>query len=888
MNPSANSQGSRLRGNLRVGVLACLAVLLTGLLLYWASGSGEAERRGAEGSELVGSAGPGDADSEGKATESSSEKTQAFSPAGLNRTTPSGKRDSRPGRTILRITGIVADIVDGQLLEGALVQWIPLGMNQVWPFGHDAALSDGNAGRIPEGLVRDALLQSRTTRSSAEGRYVLEIDQPRQGVVVASKPGYETSLRSVRAGQQRAESASGSLPETRLNFLLRFGGSISGSVIDGATGLAARGMAVAVLSRDSGIPSRLLRYGVRTPAALVDSEGRYSVQGIPAGSYLVAPKAAGSLYASVAFKSGKEVTLEAGSDLANVDFEVHQGGRITGRALSASGEAVPGVHCRAMPSNLTALSMSGESGILEILNQGMHQTGLDGRFEFRGLPLDRSYRIKGFSPEVAEALSDLVRLTAESPQAEIDLVMNVGSRILGQVVYTDGRVPAAGTFVIARAVQSRAEPPTSNEARSARTDSQGGFDVGPLNAAQYRLTAAVRTGPSNRGGPPVIVEVDGRSDVAGIVITVQEPDGDEISGVAVDDLGRPLEGAVIQASSPDSPFNSTTSRSDGSFVLETKGEGPLEVTAEKVNHSRGLLSGLEAGSRNIRLVLKRYGQVSGRVVTLKGGRLPQGGRVELLSGPEEGGVAPFRMPFGPSAFVKPGEDGAFRFDSKAGQVELVARFEGFAPLRSGAVTVRPGEETGGIELVLASGSRLLGSVLFKDGRPVEGAQVVASSAGTAGIPAGFYDERAVTDRRGRFEMPHLEAGQYSLSSNYPGYAPSKAVRILLEENQQRDVTLEITRGGSVSGRLLEDGVPKSGLLILMESGSFGEGIVYSPSRTAVTDDEGRFLIEELTPGDYALRVQQVNLPGRQLRKQVVVTIRDNATQHIEIDLARGQ
>ncbi|MEE8584715.1 MAG: carboxypeptidase-like regulatory domain-containing protein, partial [Acidobacteriota bacterium] len=272
--------------------------------------------------------------------------------------------------------------------------------------------------------------------------------------------------------------------------------------------------------------------------------------------------------------------------------------------------------------------------------------------------------------------------------------------------------------------------------------------------------------------PPVIVEVDGRSDVAGIVITVQEPDGAEISGVAVDDLGRSLEGAVIQASSPDSPFNSTTSRSDGSFVLETKGEGPLQVTAEKVNHTRGLLSGLEVGSRNIRLVLERYGQVSGRVVTPDGGRLPQGGRVELFAGPEEGGVAPFRMPFGPSAFVKPGEDGSFRFDSKAGQVELVARFEGSAPLRSSAVTVRPGEETGGIELVLSSGSRLLGSVLFKDGRPVEGAQVVASSAGPAGIAAGFYDERAVTDRRGRFKMPHLEAGQYSLSSTYPGYAPS--------------------------------------------------------------------------------------------------------------------
>lgn len=699
MDPSANSRSSRQREFVLIGLLALAALVVIGLLLFPRSdpgitdiaeeaGEGEAsedppsrvdERRGGEAERL--SAG------------------READPSSMASANLASKREMGESQTFSRITGIVADL-QGEPLENAWVRWIPIALSQAWRFSNDAALPVGDAARLPEGELREALLQSRAARSNAQGYFELQADQRVPGVVAASASGYETTLRGV----PRYEAVTGpdGFHEIRMDFLLRFGGAISGTVIEAATGRPARGMSVVAAKSDPSRPARFLN-STELKAALVDPQGRYSLQGLAPGIYQVAPKTSYSPFVSVSFESGREVTLDAGSEINDIDFEVVLGGRITGRVASLSGEGVPGVYCAAWP-DLDRNARQAAVTAMEISSRGSQETDLQGRFEFRGLPLNRSYIVRGRSSQVPEVRSQPVVLTPASPQAEVNLVISAGSRIAGRVVYADGSIPAESTAVIATAVRrDPADPVMAFAGRSDRTDEEGRFSLGPFNAGEYSLRAVVRghTAPRD-GSETVMVEVDGRTDLSGIFITLQEQQEDEqpISGMVVDDLGNPLEDAIVQASSPQSPFNSTASRSDGSFRLLMRGEGPFRVTAEKAHYSTAVLLGVELGARDVVLILDRPGQISGQVLLWGGGRLPSDGRVELFANPEEV-AAKLADPRSESGtFVKPESNGTFQIGSKAGEVELVARFPGFAPVRSGPITVRSGEESAGIRLVL--------------------------------------------------------------------------------------------------------------------------------------------------------------------------------------------
>lgn len=700
MDPSANPRGSRQRKFVLIGLFALAALVVIGLLLFprsrpsliTDSAEGEAELE----APMNPASGP-DEPRAGKAERLSAPREA--DPSLMAAANLSSKRERAETQTVFRITGIVADL-QGEPLEGARVRWIPIGLSQAWRFSNDAALPVGDAARIPEGELRDALLQSQATRSNGQGYFELEADQRTPGVVAASASGYETSVRGVAPSEM--QTGSDGLREVRMDFLLRFGGAISGTVIEAATGRPARGMSVVAAKADPSRPPRFLN-STDLKAALVDSQGRYSLQGLAPGTYQVAPKTSYSPFVSVTFESGREVRLEAGSEINDVDFEVILGGRIRGRAVNGSGEGVPGVHCAAWP-DMEGDARRTDMAAMEIYSRGSQETDLQGRFEFRGLPLNRSYIIRGRSSQAPEVHSQPVVLTPESPQAEVDLVISAGSRVAGRVVYADGSTPADGSAVFATPLRrDPADPVIAYGGSANRTDEEGRFSLGPLNAGEYSLRAVIRGRPANRSeSETVAVEVDGRTDVSGIYITLQGQDEEErqISGTVVDDLGNPLEGAMVQASSPQASFNSTASLPDGSFRLLTKGKGPFRITAEKANHSTAALSDVEIGSQDVVLILERPGQISGQVLVWGGGRLPSDGRVELFANPEEVAAKLADPRFESGTFVKPESNGAFQIDSKAGQVELVARFPGFAAVRSGPLTVRPGEECAGIKLVL--------------------------------------------------------------------------------------------------------------------------------------------------------------------------------------------
>ena len=181
-------------------------------------------------------------------------------------------------------------------------------------------LVDGDASRLPPGPLRDAFVRSRTTRSSPEGTFLFEFDRlkPPFGVVAATARGYEFAIRRVEFHRPSDRSPQQGL-QAALDFQLGFAGVISGTVRDRISAAGARGMALAAQSHQPGTSPMMMGTSEQLPAALADAEGRYSIQGLSPGEYWVAPKTGYSDYVSVISQKGRKVTLEAGSEITNLD-----------------------------------------------------------------------------------------------------------------------------------------------------------------------------------------------------------------------------------------------------------------------------------------------------------------------------------------------------------------------------------------------------------------------------------------------------------------------------------------------------------------------------------------------------------------------------------------
>src|SRR6478735_1210456 len=109
-------------------------------------------------------------------------------------------------------------------------------------------------------------------------------------------------------------------------------GSIAGTVTLG--GKPAKGVPV-VASLNSNSPGQKPPFGT----ASTDDEGRYSITGLAAGRYSVAPYQPTSVLPErTIFDTGsKSVTLSENESAANIDFTLSAGAVITGRITGSDG-----------------------------------------------------------------------------------------------------------------------------------------------------------------------------------------------------------------------------------------------------------------------------------------------------------------------------------------------------------------------------------------------------------------------------------------------------------------------------------------------------------------------------------------------------------------------
>lgn len=174
---------------------------------------------------------------------------------------------------------------------------------------------------------------------------------------------------------------------------------------------------------------------------------------------------------------------------------------------------------------------------------------------------------------------------------------------------------------------------------------------------------------------------------------------------------------------------------------------------------------------------------------------------------------------------------------------------------------------------LYPGVSVLGRVVESSGRPVAEAEVETIDV-TGGFTSHFRESHTRTDATGRFSFV-VPAAPVLFRAEHPDYAPGQTT-VLLSPTKPAKVTVVVTRGGAIEGRVTRDGQPLAGAIPRIER---------VDTKTELPDElksgeDGTFRIERVSPGDLLLSVREPDDPDRQsttIQKQLRVEEGQTAT-----------
>lgn len=392
-----------------------------------------------------------------------------------------------------------------------------------------------------------------------------------------------------------------------------------------------------------------------------------------------------------------------------------------------------------------------------------------------------------------------------------------------------------------------------------------------------------------------------------------------VEGVVVDESGNPVAGADVTLDvkrdparieirlGREAPAPRAVSSSRGTFrvsSIDPEKNYDLKVSATGFAPSKREIVGLEpqVTMRGLRVELGRGQSVTGVVADGKGKPIRDveaslrparpapaaHGAIMIMSGGAAGA---------PALKAATDADGRFRIAGLAsGAFDLELRRAGFAKKTVSGIDVPKKAEPVDLgSIVLEPGLRIQGIVSAPDGNPIEGAEVslATPSAGPmmAFMPrrAGKQPAAATTGPDGRFAIEDLPKGEkVSLGFSRAGYldAPQASIEV------PQAVTLEVTMqpASKVSGIVKgPDGKPVPGAQVNLtrtSGGGIGGEVIKMIMRDGATaDDEGRFLYDDIRPGQIALSAVA---PGLQEAKLDGVEVPEGKdVEGIELPLKAG-
>lgn len=495
---------------------------------------------------------------------------------------------------------------------------------------------------------------------------------------------------------------------------------------------------------------------------------------------------------------------------------------------------------------------------------GTSLTGDDGRFSFgerRGLGLLVVVRGAGLAP---------VEMAASPLDPEIVVRMEHGFAVEG-FVEDPGGSPVVDCTVILEPVAFSA-----HRAVSTRTARGGKFAFRDVPAGGARLTAR---DPGFRPATIASIEVGTTK-----VHRLRFPSEHRLilSGVVTKAGAEPVSGAVVRALP--SSWNSrlflpveVETNEEGDFELYGLGPGNLRIEVRHPQYStRGRTVRLRDDTPDLHFELGSRSAVEGRLV---GRQVRSGVSLEIYQPGEVRAQA-----------VADG-DGRFEFEDKlsAGSAELTLLNSELCFAQSGSrwVTVQI-EEGGSTDLVLevVSASVVRGVVQDADGNPLTGVRVLLEQQKEG--PLAPLRLLAITNDEGAYEVLGLPRtfgvglfGNTRFVYRRHGFAVGELS--LLDTALGETVDLDpivLVRPGSISGRVTRNGRGVAGAVAFT---GYGRAEVHRQ----VTGPDGSFVLRDLRPGRYRVKVRYATMPLTSSDNVVEVTAGEDVGP-IELRLPAGR
>ncbi|MCY1057731.1 carboxypeptidase regulatory-like domain-containing protein [Nannocystis sp. SCPEA4] len=561
------------------------------------------------------------------------------------------------------------------------------------------------------------------------------------------------------------------------------------------------------------------------PACVTSSrDGAYRIDGLLPGPRRVEAGAANRIPATYRKEDGGEsVRVVAGREARDIDLVLWPGGvELRGVVRDVSGGEIEGAVVRFAAA--TAFS------------------GADGRFSMFVRPgLDYvQARAEGYAPAT---------INASAPGQTVELALFPESVLVGRVVRAEDGLPIAGAEVSAG----------DRGAITTHTDASGQFRLGGLRAGVYkpRAVSDEAWGLAETGVPLALGETSAP-------VTIRAHPAVTVRGKIVTDEGGSCETGRVTLTDPATRRAvSGAVEADGEVAVRGLSPGSYEATVWCFGHvpedNYPAVAVAEAAVAGLVWRVHAGRRITGRLVDSGGASVTMaaGLRARL-----EGGD-PHDFASQGAAVVQP--DGSFALlGLRPGRYSLTASREGGAS--SKPLTVDAGErDVADVELVLPAGGEVRGRLLDAQGRPVRQAFVTLAGDRQTGWGGAVADDGSFTLRdvpEGAYRAHASDRrGPLRVSGRGPDDLPGVPVEVKVGAVAQLEFVVE-AGGGEIRGKVVDEAggpVTDAQVACALESDRPGARSALtragtsSHERPTLTDQDGRFVLTDLSSGTYAVR-----------------------------------
>jgi hypothetical protein len=593
------------------------------------------------------------------------------------------------------------------------------------------------------------------------------------------------------------------------DFTITPGGVISGSVLLTPRGVPLRDVIVSASAADGHH-----FFGV------TDSFGRFRIDSLPSGDYTL--NAGGDIYSQANLTVDD---LVAGSERAQVNFTVKQGGTISGVVKGPGNVPIAGATVSALGADGHGYSATSDA---------------TGAFTITSLA-PQTYQLLASGAGLVTGVLDNVIL-GDAPLSGVNLALTHGGTLTGTITKSGGS-PGAFDFVKLQ---------LGVLTFSAQADSEGVFSLSGLPAGNYTLTVPDAGSMTATANATVVADMTNTAPP----ITLS-PLG-TISGLVTNTTANaPLGGVTVFVLGPDGVLTSDVTGADGRYTLTGIDAGSYSVvlgdldTAGAARASVTLSPSATAATHNFSAAVS--GVISGTIFKADG-TTPAAGAIVRLG--QAGDVILTR-----SADA----NGNYSFVVLAsGSYEVAATADGltYTPVN---VNVSGGATT---DTDFVAGTHTLsGTVRDAGNAVVPGATVVIYREGAESVRS--LVSFVTADANGAFSITGLVDGSYRIDAVAEGLAAESAA-----------VTIAGTNPAPVSFSLDTEATLHGTITDAATTGALTGANVLIVSRTAqqhafpvTTDATGAFAAAHLLPGTYDVIVMSDG--HRTSIGSVVIAVGDN-------------